>query len=221
MQAVEPVRPGLRRAADAGGPAWLDRTRLAQPDRTTCGSSTLVLARMLSDVAYAGRVLTGHDLRTGTTDPGLPGETQAQARQRRFGAESLTMHRRTNRAFGGGRLQIPWPRALGTLPWALANVLGNAARAYRVAIVDPLAAGRSYDRITRAVDAGHAVPLYVGNRRLPRHVVLVTGRSGDGLRVFDPARGEEVVRSRAAFTAGRLGIAGWQEVWLAVLPRGP
>ena len=53
--------------------------------------------------------------------------------------------------------------------------------------------------------------MYVGSRRLPRHVVLVTGpvdAAGDAVRCYEPAAGRVVRLERAAFAAGRCGLAG-------------
>jgi hypothetical protein len=65
------------------------------------------------------------------------------------------------------------------------------------------------------------VPVYVGNRRLPRHVVLVTGVvRDDALRCYDPARGAVVTVTRRQFEAARLAMSGWDRPWFTVTPRG-
>lgn len=67
--------------------------RLTQPNQQTCGAAVLVVARMLTDPAYAARVESVVD----------------------FEVETLAMHRRTTSSVDiSGRLQFPWPRALGT-----------------------------------------------------------------------------------------------------------
>lgn len=118
---------GLTRYVDRLGdltPAQLralDPTRardgtFTQPDQTTCGSSTLVMSRMRNDPAYAMWILTGYNPETGETTPA--GQTAAD----RFADESLAMHDRTNSPTDrDGDLQFPWPEAIGTQPWALAN----------------------------------------------------------------------------------------------------
>ncbi len=63
------------------------------------------------------------------------------------------------------------------------------------------------------------MPLYVGSRWLPRHVVLVTATTGDGLRVYDPAQGKVVTVSRGAFVDAKLGLSGWDRPWFTILPR--
>jgi len=80
--------------------------------------------------------------------------------------------------------------------------------------------GQAYDDVVGAVALGHAVPLFVGNRTLPRHVVLVVGGDGATLTAYDPASGRPVTITRAAFDRGALRVAGWSEPWFAVLPAG-
>jgi hypothetical protein len=72
--------------------------------------------------------------------------------------------------------------------------------------------------VLQAVALGHAVPLYVGNRSLPRHVVLVVGGDDAGLTAYDPASGGRATVTRDAFDRGALRVSGWSEPWFAVLP---
>lgn len=163
---------------------------LRQPDRRTCGASVVVAARMLADAAYADSM---------TPD--------------RFADEALVAHRRlTSRDFGG-RLQVPWPRALGTPPWAVARALG-AHHVTRLAWPDP---GACFDRVGTSVRDGQPAALYVGNRWCPRHVVLATSAPGpDTLVVYEPASGRVETVERRAVVEHRLGLAGWDRLWFAV-----
>jgi hypothetical protein len=179
--------------------------RMRQPDRRSCGPSTLVAARMLLEPAYAEEVRDG-------------GED-------RFAGDVLSTHRRATGAVVAGRLQVPWPRALGTPPWAVARELsalsgpGRPATAYRwrVALLDPAAA---FARVTGVVEAGRPVALYVGNRWLPRHVVLAVARAPqDALWVYDPARGARVQVTRTAVTSRSLTFGRWDRLWFDVSPR--
>ena len=70
------------------------------------------------------------------------------------------------------------------------------------------------------VTLGHAVPLYVGSRALPRHVVLVVGGDDAALTAYDPATGGRTTLTRAAFVRGDLRISGWSEPWFSVVPAG-
>src|SRR5829696_230699 len=86
---------------------------LLQPDRTTCGSACLVVARMLGDPSYAAWLDTGA-VEGRARDP----------RGRRFADEVLATHVRTNRwSTASGVRQVGWPRALGSAPWAVAHEL--------------------------------------------------------------------------------------------------
>jgi hypothetical protein len=178
---------------------------MRQPDRRSCGPSTLVAAQMLLDPSYADAVRAG-------------GED-------RFGADVLSTHRRATAIVAAGRLQLPWLRALGTPPWAVARELsglsgpGRPASRYRwrFALLQPTAA---FGRAAAAVEAGRPVALYVGNRWLPRHVVLAVARATeDALWVYDPARGARVQVTRAAVLSRSLTFGRWDRLWFEVSPR--
>lgn len=172
---------------------------LRQPDQRSCGPSSLVVARLLLDERYAGSVLPGGSSR--------------------FRDEVLGLHRRVTRPVLAGRLQLPWPRALGTPPWAVARELSTIPppAASRARLV--LRRGPAYERVESALRGGRPVPVYVGSRWLPRHVVLAVGARDEGLDVYDPAAGRLVAVSRGAFTTSRLRLSGWDRAWFVVLPR--
>ena len=176
------------------------------------------MARLLGDRDYARWLETG-EVAGRPRDP--------RPRRRRFADEVLATHVRTNRWYGAsGALQVAWPRALGTAPWALAHELvvtgGTSAPGsrHRVQPVWPWRRGEAYDDLAQAVARGDAVPLYVGSRLLPRHVVLVVGGDDATLTAYDPASGRPVTTTRDAFERGGLRVAGWSVPWFAVLPGG-
>ncbi len=190
----------LERALAAGG--------LVQATSTTCGSASLVVARMLADPGFAAEVL-------------------ADGREReRFAAQEQTMKKSTNGLLGpAGRLRLPWPRALGTPPWGAAAQMTELARVdgtrFRVRPVDSDSTAdrlAACDALEATVSSGHTAILYVGDDLTPRHVALVTAGVGDALRVYDPAVGRLVTVRREAFEAGQLAVAGWQRVWAVVVP---
>lgn len=197
------------------GPALL--AGLAQPDQRSCGATVLVAARMLLDPAYAELVATGRHPVTGLA---LPGD-----RAGRFRHEVLAMHARvTGPVDLAGRLQLPWPRALGTPPWAVARQL--SATGSPALPATPYSARLArwggadvFDRLVAVTGRQRPVPLYVGDRWLPRHVVLALGPVAGRLRCYEPARGVLVDVERRGFTDGRLGLAGWDVPWFLVLPR--
>jgi hypothetical protein len=190
---------------------WSHRYR--QPDRFSCGAAVLVVARMVNDPAYAALVLTGRHPRTGAALAGTGVEE-------RFAAEVLAMHRRTTGPVDvSGSLQLPWPQGLGTPPWAVARQMSGASGVrgarYDARVVNPFDRRAGLRAIRAAAAAGHAVPLYIGTRWTPRHVVLVLDESLD---TYDPSRGRRVRIDADDFAGGDLDIAGWSRPWFSVLP---
>jgi len=177
---------------------------LRQPDPTTCGSCCAVRARMVLDDGYDAWV---------RDDPG----------RTRFRQEALAAHRRTNRAVDArGGLQVPWPLALGTAPWALARELSLVSGTrHEARPVLPWRRGAAYDAVREAAAGGHPVPVYVGNALAPRHVVLALPHhevGDDALTVYDPASGGDVPVIRAAWATGTLRLSGWDRPWFVVTP---
>jgi hypothetical protein len=78
-----------------------------QQSPVTCGSACLTVARMHVDPHFAAWVRTGF--------PNPPGSPQGATPGERFAAYERIVMRRTNSLFpGSGRLNVPWPRQLGT-----------------------------------------------------------------------------------------------------------
>ena len=186
-----------------------------QPDQTTCGSSSLVMARMINDPAYGETILAPND----------DGSTDLIAVTERFDQAVLAMHRLTSGwKDGGGTWQLPWPAQLGTPPWAVARQMsadggsGTPSTEYRARLIDPAQLGPTYDAIVGAVDAGQCVPLFIGDDLMARHVVLVTGHTAGGLSIYDPSCGEWVPASRDAYLDGNIDVAGWGPPWFVVTP---
>jgi len=179
---------------------------LVQPDARSCGPSALVVARMVNDPEFA-RQLVGDGDRDGIVE--------------RFRREALALHRRTNRM----RLRRPgWPRALGTQPWALAAEMSAHSRVrgarYQVSTILPGRRATAFDRMEKALAGERVVPMYVGSRLLPRHVVLALSGDDSTARVYDPASGRRVTINRRDFEAGTLrGCGGWPVPWALVTPR--
>ena len=63
------------------------------------------------------------------------------------------------------------------------------------------------------------VPVYVGNRVLPRHVVLVVAAAHGTWVVYDPARGGLVTVDAEQAAQDRLPFGRWHRAWFALLPR--
>ena len=168
---------------------------LKQPDTRSCGAACLVVAQGLRDATYRQRV----------SDPAT------------FRVEVLAMHGRiTSSVDVSGRIQPPWPRDLGTPPWAVANQLAGTTRVGHRSV--PMRWRDGDDCFDMLVDLPRPAVLYVGSDWLPRHVVLVLEGNSRRLRVYEPARGDVATVVRDAFTEQRLRLAGWDARWFAVIP---
>ena len=160
-------------------------------------------------------------------DPAYADEVTAPDRAAGFAARVLAMHRRVAAPVSPqGGLQLPWPRVLGTAPWAVAREMsalsapGLPAVDYDTRLVRGNRA-RIVARMSQACAAGRPVPFYVGNRWLPRHVVLAIAASPDGLRVYNPASGRITTMHTSDFVASTLTFGRWHKPWFVVLPNLP
>lgn len=174
-------------------PAWL-----RQPDQRSCGAAVLVAARVRAHPSYAAA---------------LSSPERVRAEVLRVHEEAVGLHSPT------GVAQLPWPRALGTPPWAVAARLAALAGVEYEQEVIRFSGGAGFDLLAGATTE-HPAALYVGSSLLPRHVVLVTGVTDGRLEVFEPSGGVLIGLPRSGFAGGSLGAAGWSHSWFAVLPRG-
>lgn len=187
-----------------GRPRAWGRTPLVQPDGRSCGAAVAVVARALA---------------TTPTDQPLVSDVRA------FATDVLTTHRdlTSTRDPRGGR-QLPWPGALGTPPWALAHHLEVSSGLRHDVLWARTTRVRAFARATRALAAGHPVGLYLGNARLPRHVVLALPpaygpSSPTRWAVYEPAYGVTRTIGAAEFTSGRIADCAWPVPWFVVVPR--
>ncbi|WP_148614094.1 hypothetical protein [Nocardioides rubriscoriae] len=165
---------------------------LRQPDARSCGAASVVMARLVRDAV--------------TPTPAA------------FRREVLDCHRRLTAPRDAGRWQVPWPRAIGTPPWAVRHELESVTGHAHEVHVARWSRAAAYDRLATAGGA-----LYVGSRTLPRHVLLVlppVGDADDGLCCYQPSRGTVEVLTRDEFVGARLRSAGWPYPWLLVTPAG-
>ena len=167
-----------------------------QPDQRSCGAATAVMAEALRNDGYARRLLAGGD------DV--------------FEAEVIAMHRRiTGPVDAAGSIQVPWLRMIGTPPWALARQLGRASTPGRV-ILARLRPGRAWAAMNAALVGGDAVPVYVGSRWLPRHVVLAIEAMDEAVRMYEPGSGRVLRVTREEWIDGQLLLGGWREPWFVI-----
>ena len=197
---------------------------LVQPDGTTCGSSSLVVSKMLTHPDYAMKVLLGYDPATGTSYDAPTGTTDPALW--RFEQDALAMHDKTNSGFLG----IHWPKAWGTYPSDLTDEMNETSgrpgsKYHTITVGDVSLIGtdpdRVYDAMKYDVGNGDPVPIYVGNGVAPRHVVLATGTDDAGnLKIYDPAKGSTITVTRDQWKNNEGSDLGgnWDKRWIAVMP---
>ncbi|NCT91101.1 hypothetical protein GXB85_09085 [Cellulomonas sp. APG4] len=205
-----------------------------QSDGTTCGPAVLTMLAAAGDPALALWLATGELVRSGRP-PELAGAPQARLDTlreappaRRFAPVQRVLHRRS---CARSLLGLTWPGALGTPPWGAAREARFAGVAFThvaVADTDVVHLRAVLDAVVAAVDRGVPVPLYSGGDlrdgpwgAVPRHVVLVVGRDGDTLVVWEPSAGRVLRVRRAALerpTVPSPALGRWRHVTWAVLP---
>ena len=155
--------------------------------------------------------------------PIVTGATSDEPVEARFAAAEQTVKDRTNALLGPVGLQVPWPHSLGTAPWGAAHemtrITGLRYRARYVGPDSPTARAAGYDAVERTVAAGRTAPMFVGDRAVPRHVVLAVGHDDDALRLYEPASGDVVTLPRDRYVNGGFVVAGWTVPWAVVVPR--
>jgi len=169
-------------------PADLAPERLRQPDGRSCGAASVLGARALLS---AWR-------------PERPQEEIAEEHR-------LLTSSRSPR----DRLQLPWPRALGTPPWAVANALRALTGDHIATVFVRPRPAIGYDVLREQLHT-RPVGVYLGSRWLPRHVVLAVGAVEGGIEVFDPAAGRLVTVTAQRWIEHRVDIAGWSHTWFVV-----
>lgn len=168
-------------------PADLDAAALRQPDPRSCGAASALAAKAL---------LTGW----------RPSDTDAAT-------EIKDEHRLlTSATSARDRFQMPWPRALGTPPWAIVNVLRVLTGQHIATVFARPRPALAYE-IVREQLATRPVVVYIGSRWLPRHVILAVATLDGAIQVFDPARGRLVRVIEEKWITNNLDVAGWSHVW--------
>ncbi|MFC6154398.1 hypothetical protein [Nocardioides yefusunii] len=177
-----------------------------QPDSFTCGAQSVVMARAVHDDDMARALLTRH-----------------REEPSHLGQLVLATHRELVAA--GTGTGAPWPRRLGTPPWAVARALtASSGTLHSVRLVGWWNVATRYEQIRAALRAGMPVPLFVGSTTMPRHVVLAVPRpDGSGsphtVDVHDPATGRLSSFDAASWCTRRLQNGRWPVPWFVVLPQ--
>jgi hypothetical protein len=181
-------------------------TEVLQIDDTTCGSTSLLVARAMADPLYDLYLTTGD-----STDPAAATPAQFQAR---VAAEEQRIHDTTN---------VVWPKNLGTSPWGVRDELNRYVGATGTRSDTRLFGGSTrgsnpalHDAVT-AVDSGQPVPVLIGDL-LPHHYVLMVGHRSSDMLVYDPGYAEVVVVSEQAFLGGDVSMLGYRHVMAVITP---
>ncbi len=205
-QQLSLVNPGGTGLVTYGNPP----VPVNQYNGTTCGSTSIMIARAMNDPLYAMGL---------TTDPsGNPLDSTDFAR--RIRDEEERIHNLTDPS---------WRHGIGTMPWGMTDELNRNSEAlgsdYDWRFVDDTDAGSvnpALDDAVGAVDAGHPVPVLIGEHvpsGMPRHYVLLVGHEGDQLIFYEPSAGEMVRVSESDFRDGNMSALGYDHVQGVVTPR--
>lgn len=198
-----PVQDVIRDPAGGGlGNVKFGNVSATQMDDTTCGAAVMAMMLMMGDPLVAAWLMTGRHF-----GDHLPPEVlsvtldgpAARSVDMRWRALQRVVHAQTTR---GGLLGAPWPTSLGTPPWQMGNHTRFAGLAFRSAILDdadPESVNAAVANASAALRDGIPVPLYTSGDSssglttvMPRHVVLITGRTETGFHVYEPAAGRVV-----------------------------
>lgn len=166
-------------------PADLDPSDLKQPDPRSCGAASALAAKAMLTAWRPTHAAT----------------------------EITDAHRLlTSSTSPRDRFQMPWPRALGTPPWAIVNLLRVLTGQHIATVFARPRPAVAYD-VVREQLATRPVVVYIGSRWLPRHVILAVAVLDGGIQVFDPAHGRLVRVPEDNWTGHEIGVAGWSHVW--------
>lgn len=180
-----------------------------QTDETTCGSTSILIARAYNDPMYAFQLTTGGQ-------PDDPAHSTGAAFYARINAEEQRIHHATN---------LLWPESLGTTPWGAtaelnrhADELGTSYDWHIVDDTDSRSVNPALRDAVTAVDSGHPVPVLIGDS-YPGHYVLMIGHDGDNLVFYNPS-GEITQVSERQFLDGKLDDLGFAHVQGVITPTG-
>lgn len=188
------------------GPVFYRHVQVGQVDATTCGSTSILMARAMADPLYALYLTNG-----GSTDAAAADPVRFE---QRLAAEEQRIHDSTN---------LVWPQSLGTPPWGVSDELNLHHEAFGTSfdwrLVDDTRAG-SVDQALRdavtSVDGGQPVPVLIGDS-IPRHYVLMVGHDGSDLLFYNP-KGELTRVSEQDFRDGNMSALGFRHVQGVITP---
>jgi hypothetical protein len=186
------------------GSATYRSSPVEQTDDTTCGSMTILVARAVTDPLYALYLTTG--------DSADRADASAAHFQARLTAEEHRIHNATNRF---------WPQWLGSTPAGLSSELNRHADALGARYEPRLVTGAGDTSALRdAVEAAgnhQPVPVLIGNW-IPRHYILLIGRDGSDLLVYEPGYATVDRVSAQSFLDGKIDLIGFHHIYSVVTP---
>ncbi len=193
------VSPG-----DTGDVTFAGRS-VDQYNGTTCGSTSIMIARAMNDPLYAITLTTdGHG-------NGLTGDEF----EARIAAEEERIHNATDPS---------WRHPIGTMPWGMNDEMNAHAGAFGtnydwrwVDDTDGGSVNGALDDAVGAVDGGYTVPILIGDS-YPAHYVLLVGHEGSDLVFYEPTAGRMVRVSESDFRDGNMSALGFEHVQGVVTP---
>lgn len=229
----EPVRDVVRSPVGRDpGPVMLADVPATQVDQTTCGAAVAAMMLMIGDPLVAAWVMTGRSFGDYVPDEVAaavaPGGEVRSAEERWHALQRALHEAATRRGLG----VVGWPRSLGTPPWGLKRAVRFGGVAFTGAVLDDAhsdAVAGAIAHASAALRDGIPVPLYTsGDSRLgldtvvPRHVVLLTGRTEGGFLVYEPGSGRVLELSEERLHGAgppEPAYGNWTRAAWLVLPR--
>ena len=189
---------------DEPGSVTYHYSRVRQTDDTTCGPMTILMARAMTDPLYALYLTTGD-----STDRADASTAHFQVR---LTAEEHRIHNATNRF---------WPQRLGSTPVGMSKELNRHAEAlgarYEPRLVTGISGKSALADAVEAAGSGQPVPVLIGNR-IPRHYILLIGRDGSDLVVYEPGYATVDRISEQSFLHGKVDVLGFHHVYSVITP---
>jgi hypothetical protein len=191
---------------DPDGSHWVTYrfSPVQQTDNTSCGSMTILMARAIVDPLYALYLTTG--------DSTVRADASADQFQARLTAEDHRIHDATNRF---------WPQRLGSTPSGLTAELNRHADAlgtrYESRPVTGTGGKSALGDAVTAAGSGQPVPVLIGNL-VPRHYILLIGREGSDLLLYEPGYATVDHINAQAFLDGKIDVLGFHHIYAVVTP---
>jgi hypothetical protein len=203
-------KPGwLRRhlsLIDPDGSHWVTYrfSPVQQTDNTSCGSMTVLMARAMTDPLYALYLTTG--------DSADRADASAAQFQARLTAEDDRIHDATNRF---------WPQRLGSTPAGVSAELNRHAdelgTRYESQLVTGAGGKSALEDAVKAAGSAQPVPVLIGNW-IPRHYILLIGREGSDLLVYEPGYATVDRIDAQNFLDGKIDVIGFHHIYAVVTP---